>query len=137
VGTNPVAVATADFNGDGIPDLVTANLNSQNVSVLLGNGDGSFRPAVNYGSLSIFPMSVAVGDFNGDGTPDLAVTISERQKVVLLLGDGDGTFQAPRDVPTGRFPGPLVVGDFNGDGIPDLAVLAFRGSVGGEMGVFV
>jgi hypothetical protein len=133
VGTNPVAVATGDFNGDGIPDLVTANLNGRSVSVLPGNGDGSFRPAVNY-PLSIFPTGVAVGDFNRDGKLDIAVSISDRDKVVILLGNGDGTFQAPRDVPSARFPGPLVVGDFNGDGLPDLAYLA---NGGGDAGVYV
>src|SRR5438067_924901 len=71
VGTNPHSLALADFNGDGRPDLATANLNSNDVSVLLSNGDGTFQAAVNY-AVGSFPHSVTVGDFDGDGKPDLA-----------------------------------------------------------------
>src|SRR3989442_1278032 len=71
-GTNPVSVAVGDFNGDGKADLAVANQQSDNVSVLLGNGDGTFQAAVNY-STGLFPQSVVSGDFNGDGKPDLAV----------------------------------------------------------------
>ena len=66
------SVAVGDFNGDGALDLVVANRFSNNVSVLLGNGDGTFRTAVNYAAGSS-PLSVAVGDFNGDGVLDLVV----------------------------------------------------------------
>src|SRR5207248_3078866 len=77
VGTEPISVAVGDFNGDGILDLATANGidfggGSNNVSVLLGKGDGSFQPAMNLAAGSN-PHSVAVGDFNGDGKLDLAV----------------------------------------------------------------
>src|SRR5262245_25727626 len=74
-GTNPVSVAVGDFNGDGKPDLVVANGGTANVSVLLGNGDGTFQSGGNVGGLS-GPSSVAVGDFNGDGKRDLAVANS-------------------------------------------------------------
>src|SRR5262249_10899948 len=75
-GPAPAAVAVAEFNGDGIPDLVVPNSNSGTVSILLGNGDGTFQPP--RGSLvpGIAPQAVAVGDFNGDHIPDLAVTNS-------------------------------------------------------------
>ena len=66
-----------DFNGDGKPDLAVANSGSNNVSVLLGNGDGTFQAAVNYAAGNA-PNSVAVGDFNGDGKADLAVANSQR-----------------------------------------------------------
>src|SRR5947209_2185766 len=72
VGTAPGAVAVADFNGDGKPDLAVANLGSANVSVLLGNGDSTFQAAQN-SAVEELPVTVAVGDFNGDGKPDLAV----------------------------------------------------------------
>ncbi|MFN6212135.1 MAG: FG-GAP repeat domain-containing protein [Microcystis sp.] len=71
VGTSPVSVTVGDFNGDGKSDLATANLNSNNVSVLLGTGTGSFGTATNF-SVGINPRSVTVGDFNGDGKSDLA-----------------------------------------------------------------
>src|ERR1022692_2836071 len=65
-GSYPRSVAVGGFNGDGKPDLAVANYNSDAVSVLLGNGDGTFQAAVNYGAGSS-PESVTVGDFNGDG----------------------------------------------------------------------
>src|SRR5512140_1121598 len=72
-GTNPIAVAIGDFNGDGKADLAVANYDfSINVSILLGNGNSIFAAAVNYDA-GAYPYSVAIGDFNGDGKADLAV----------------------------------------------------------------
>jgi hypothetical protein len=125
VGGSPTSVAVGDFNGDGIPDLAVATSaqfgGSSGVSVLLGNGDGSFQPAQNF-SAGIDPGSVAVGDFNGDGIPDLAVANYGSNTVSVLLGNGDGSFQAAQNFGTGGRPTSVAVGDFNGDGIPDLAV---------------
>jgi hypothetical protein len=114
-------VAVADFNGDGKPDLAVTTVLS--VSVLLGNGDGTFQAGVNY-TAGPTPASVAVGDFNGDGKPDLAVPNPGRYNfVIMLLGNGDGTFQeAPNNYPAGSGPVFAAVGDFNGDGKPDLTV---------------
>src|SRR5262249_22326578 len=70
VGVYPVAAAAGDFTRDGASDLAVANRDSQSVSILLANGDGTFRPAVGYAT-GPSPISVAVGDFNGDGRPDL------------------------------------------------------------------
>jgi len=90
------------------------------VSVLLGNGDGSFQAAVNY-AVGNFPSSVAVGDFRHNGTLDLAVAFSGG--VRMLLGNGDGTFQTTHiRYVAGSNPSYVAVGDFNGDGFPDLAV---------------
>ena len=138
-GTNPVSVATGDFNGDGKLDLAVVNQGATpsnqsrgTVSVLLGNGDGTFQVAVNYGA-GIGPASVAVGDFNGDGKPDLAVantgsftnnTPTEDGSVSLLSGKGDGTFQAAVGFGTGISPISIAVSDFNGDGRLDLAVVS-------------
>src|SRR5260370_24416783 len=74
-GTNPHSVAVGDFNRDGLPDLAVANFNSHDVSLLLGNGDGSFQAPRNFPAPTS-PWSVAVGDFNGDGILVFAVTHS-------------------------------------------------------------
>jgi hypothetical protein len=112
-GTQPTSVAVADFNGDGIPDLVTGSL------LLLGNGDGTFRPAVPYGGGG---GAVTVADFNGDGIPDLAVNNLGRGTVSILLGNGDSSFRAAGNFAAGPEPLSVAVGDFNGDGIADLVV---------------
>ena len=85
-GNGPVSVAVGDFNGDGRPDLAVANNGSNNVSVLLGNGDGSFQAAQNFGAGSA-PSSVAVGDFNSDGALDLAVANSGSNNVSVLINN--------------------------------------------------
>jgi hypothetical protein len=121
VGVTPVAEAVGDFNGDGKLDLAVVNEQSNTVSVLLGNADGSFKPAVNY-STGTTPVSVAVGDFNGDGHVDLAVANSGSNSLSLLMGNGDGTFQPRIDIALLLTPSALTVGDFNGDGKADIAV---------------
>jgi hypothetical protein len=114
----PQAVVTGDFNGDGKLDLATAG-NNGSVSVLLGNGDGTFQNAMTspagYGTLSL-----AVGDFNKDGKLDVAT--ANYSNVQVLLGNGDGTFQAPTDIDVSSSPTSVAVGDFNGDGKLDLGV---------------
>ncbi len=120
-GSGPDSVAVGDFNGDGKPDLAVANYGDGTVSVLLGNGDGTFQAAVSYGAGS-GPASVAVGDFNGDGKADLVVANSTDGTVSVLLGNGDGTFQAAVNYGAGSGPASVAVGDFNGDGKADLVV---------------
>jgi hypothetical protein len=84
-GSFPQSVTTGDFNGDGRGDLAVANESSHNVSILLGNGNGTFGAAVNNPAGS-FPRSVADGDFNGDGKRDLAVANTGSNTVSILLG---------------------------------------------------
>jgi dienelactone hydrolase len=120
-GYEPIQAATGDFNSDRRLDVAVVNLASNNVSILLGNGDGTLRSAVDY-AVGSGPISVAVGDFNGDGKLDLAVANSNSNNVSILLGNGDGTFQAPTDYDTGSGPFSVAVGDFNGDGKLDLSV---------------
>src|SRR5207247_6027086 len=103
-GISPISMAIGDFNGDGKPDLAVANTYSNTVSVLLGNGDGTFGARKDFGT-GIEPHFVAIGDLNGDSRPDLAVTsytvdVDERGNVYyynntvsVLLGNGDGTFR--------------------------------------------
>ena len=134
VGGNPFAVAVGDFNGDSIPDLAVANAaqsgpNNGLVSILIGNGDGTFKAAVNYDSGGNEPSHIAIGDFNADGKLDLVVTNfgggEGVSNLVLFLGNGDGTFKKPVAIVTETFPNlPFFVAtaDFNGDGKPDLAV---------------
>jgi hypothetical protein len=121
VGLAPQSAAVGDFNGDGKPDIVTADTNSNAVSLLRGRGDGTFRPAVNF-AVGAAPYGVVAADFNGDGKLDLAVTDSGGASVTVLLGNGNGTFQAPVNLAVGQTPEGLVAADFNGDGKLDLVV---------------
>jgi hypothetical protein len=121
VGLAPVAQAVGDFNGDGKVDVAVINEGSNAVSVLLGDGNGTFKPAVN-SPTGAFPVGVAVGDFNGDGHLDLAVANSVSNSISVLMGNGDGTFQPKIDIALLLTPKALTVGDFNGDGKADLAI---------------
>src|SRR5215468_6030879 len=126
-GNNPFSVAVGDFNGDGRLDIVVANNGIDisggwppgSVSVLLGNGDGTFRSHVDY-STGSGPTSVVVGDFNGDRRPDLAIAAPQANVVSVLLGNGDGTFQPRVDYPVSARS--VAIADFNQDGKVDLAV---------------
>src|SRR2546429_114664 len=123
-GTNPNSVAIRDFNGDSKPDLAVANYDpsSKKVSVLLGNGNGTFQSAVNF-SLAAEPYSVAASDFNGDGNEDLA--IATHVGITLLLGKGDGTFQAAVNYGAGTHPNFVAVGGFHTGGTPDVGINRF------------
>jgi hypothetical protein len=94
VGSGPQSVAVGDFRGNGRLDLALANLYSNTVSVLLGNGDGTFKPSVEYVT-GLYPASVAVGDFNGDGKLDLAVAAAGGPAVSILLGNGKWYLSRP------------------------------------------
>jgi uncharacterized repeat protein (TIGR01451 family) len=123
-GTTPWAIAAGDFNHDGRTDLVITNSVSNSVSVLPGNGDGTFGPHVDY-PVGTYPGSVTVADFNGDGQADLAVATiaNDHPAVSILLGNPDGSFQpAVNFTPPNGFYS-LAASDFNGDGKVDLALL--------------
>ena len=132
VGNVPDSVVAGDFNGDGHLDLAVANEIDNTVSVLLGNGDGTFQPQVTY-AVGARPDAIVAGDFTGDGRTDLAVAnegsldsignpIPGTGDVSVLLGNGDGTFQPQVTYAAGSNPTALVAGDFNRDGRTDLAV---------------
>jgi beta-lactam-binding protein with PASTA domain/subtilisin family serine protease len=134
VGMFPTGVAMADFNGDGKLDLAIANWGrlsflgiSPALSILLGNGDGSFKRATTFDT-GHFGLALVVADFNRDGNPDVALQ-SYSHSITVLLGNGDGTLGGAHDYETGGTTGlyagltSLAVGDFNADGNPDLATL--------------
>jgi hypothetical protein len=117
-----VAIATGDFNGDGKLDLALANniLVTGSVGIMLGNGDGTFQPVVNYDA-GIFPEALAIADYNGDGKLDLAVA-NDGGTVSILIGNGDGTFLPPVNYPTPSEAYGVATCDLNGDGKLDLAL---------------
>jgi hypothetical protein len=116
-------VAVGDFNNDHKPDVVLAT--DSGVSVFLGNGDGTFQPAINTAGEPA--SNLAVGDFNGDGKLDLAVISNPKDHLDILFGNGDGTFGTATKYTTDHAPSAVAVGDFNGDGKPDLAVTTLTG----------
>lgn len=122
VGNLPFSVAIGDFNRDGKQDMVTANYAGNDVSVRLGNGDGTFHMA---GSVPVGnnPNAVAVGDFNGDGNQDIAVSNFFSNSVSIRLGDGTGGFVNHTEVNVGVLPSYVAVGDFNADGKQDIAAV--------------
>jgi hypothetical protein len=119
-GNGAFSVAVGDFNGDSKADVVVTNRSDNDLSVLLGNGDGTLQAKLDYATGGA-PYSVAVGDFNNDGNPDLAVANSSGANLSVLLGNGDGTFQGKVDYIVGSGPSWVAVGDFNNDGSADLA----------------
>jgi hypothetical protein len=147
------ALAVADVNGDGKPDVIVANCAPSGsstcfqaqvhgvVGVLLGNGDGTFRPVVTYDSGAYMATSVAVADVNGDGRLDLVIGHDDGT-LGVLLGNGDGTFQpAAIFAPGWTYIGSVAIADVNGDGKPDVVVsfLCFSGGFycDGHVGVLL
>jgi len=116
-------VAVGDFDGDGIQDLAVAGGNVNFISILLGNGDGTFKPQVSYAT-GTSPMGLAIGDFNGDGISDLIVCDEGGAAISLFLGNGDGTFQARVNFAAASYPQSIVTADFNGDGFLDAALVS-------------
>ncbi len=121
-GDDPIALVSADLDSDGVVDLVTGNTGSSDISVLLGNGDGTFQQEV-HSAVGAGGRYVAwPGDLDGDGVVDFATVSNEPvSHISVFRGNGDGTFEPVGDLAAGTFSVALVATDFNGDGQIDLA----------------
>ncbi|MEM9412882.1 MAG: FG-GAP-like repeat-containing protein, partial [Planctomycetota bacterium] len=119
-GDQPVSLVHANFNGDGSLDLIATDLISNEISVILGQGIGSFAHAVHY-SAGDSPTAIEVADIDGDGSLDVAVANSLTNSLTILLGDGEGGFAITSKTEAGDNPNSIASGDFNGDGLVDLA----------------
>jgi hypothetical protein len=136
VGQIPLGVLAGDFNGDGKHDVAAVysgpadNSKPGGISLLLGNGDGTLQPAVNYPA-GLGTAAAAAWDFNGDGKDDLAVVNYQDETVTILFGSASGKLTTGNTYSTGTssFPGAIAVADVNGDGKPDLVVSGFLGIV--------
>jgi hypothetical protein len=113
-----VFAVTGDFNNDGKIDLASSGTS---LLINLGNGNGTFAPAVEYPA-NLGVQSIVVADFNGDSKSDVAIVNQVSSDVSVLLGDGAGGFGAAVNYAVSTFPLAIVCGDFNGDGFKDLAV---------------
>ncbi len=130
VGTNPNSVSVGDFDEDGIVDLAVCNQDTDDVSILIGDGsagqgDGTFEDEVFY-LVGDLPQAVSAGDFDGDGILDLTCAIDNANAISVLFGGGaagvgDGTFSTPSGYATTARPAGIVAADFDGDGLDDIA----------------
>src|SRR5260370_166856 len=118
-GTAPVKVSVADFNADGKPDLIVSDYNGNpGVSLLLGNGNGSFQSPITVAAARSF--GIAAGDLNDDGKQDFVAGVDAG--LIVFLGNGNGTFQGSVSYPANENPSPPVIGDLNVDGTLELAL---------------
>lgn len=115
------SIATADLNHDGKMDLVIGDQGANLVSVFLGNGDGTFKPRVDY-PVGDVVTSVAIADVNADGIPDVVAADQDNGQISVLIGKGDGTLAPAVNYPANMEPESVLLGDFNADGKLDAAV---------------
>ena len=123
LGSAPVSAIVGDVNGDGKLDVIAVDHASQDIAVMLSNGDGTFRDPVESPTLSREILEVATADFNGDGKLDLVLADTTLGGPGIMLGNGDGTFQREVLVSFGQVATSVVTGDFNNDGNADFALV--------------
>ena len=134
-GAGPSEVALADLAGNGIIDAVVSSALSNTVSVLLGNGDGTFQAPRQYAvgsfiaggpdslaGLPNFGRTVVIADLTSNGIPDIIVANHDSGDISVLLGRGDGTFEPQRRFDATSGPFSIAVGDLTGNGIEDIVV---------------
>ena len=121
VGRGPAYLITVDLNLDGLPDLVSANAKNNTLSVLLSNGDGTFRKTLTF-PVASEPTTIATGDINSDSIPDLLINSRGEGQFIILLGYGNGSFRRLPAIKTGKVPLAIIPADFNGDSKIDVAV---------------
>ncbi len=121
----PCSVAVSDFNNDNRLDIVVVNVQTDNLVIFIGCGNGTFSVMIPYSTgIRSGPISVAVGDFNNDGRLDIAVANSGKDNIGVLFGNGNGTFSNQMTFPTGSGSQPyfVAIGDFNNDNQLDIAI---------------
>ena len=128
VGAAPEQIRSTDMNGDGNADLVVVDSGSDDVVILLGNGNGTFRRDQRW-SAGQLPRGFAIGDFNGDGVPDIATANNKSSTVTALLGTSKGNLAAARDYAMGDAGLGVITADFDGDGAADIATCDSKGNV--------
>lgn len=121
VGKNPTTITPFDINQDGFTDLVTTNIASNTLSILIGNGDGTFRDQIQL-HVCREPRSLAAGAFNRDAYPDVVLACSGSDQIAILFGRPDGKFEEGPQYPVHRTPVAVASDDVNGDDIADIVV---------------
>lgn len=128
-GTFSNFVVVKDVNADKNPDILVTNLNSNNITVLLGNGAGTFNATAGSPiAVGMGPQSLVVVDIDGDGNPDLVAANTVSGNLSILAGNGTGAFNAITGGPAAAGPFGVAAGDFNGDGLLDLATSNIGGN---------
>jgi hypothetical protein len=121
VGKNPTTITPVDINQDGVTDLLTTNVSSNTLSILIGNGDGTFHDQMQL-HVCQEPRALASGAFNADPYPDIVLACAGGDEIAVLLGRGDGKFTEGPQYPVHRTPVSIATDDLNGDGLADLVV---------------